>query len=140
MRQALRSPTVHLRAIVAAVLALGLVLAIATLAWAAPSLSIDSGPSGPTNDTMPLFGFTVDADATVECSIDQGTPAYGPCSGASTHAPVVPLPDGAYVFRVRATDVDEEQTEELRTFSVDTAAPSLSIDSGPAAPTNDTTP
>jgi hypothetical protein len=138
-RQALRSSTVHLRAIVAAVLALGLVLAIATLAWAAPSLSIDSGPSGPTNDTTPLFGFTVDVGATVECSIDQGAPAYGPCSGVATHAPDAPLPDGEYVFRVRATDGVEE-TVESRAFSVDTAAPSLSIDSGPAGPTNDAVP
>ncbi len=140
MRQTLRSSTVHLRAIVAALLALGLVAAIATLAWAAPSLSIDSGPSGPTNDTLPLLGFTVDAGATVECSVDQGTPVYGPCSGAATHAPDAPLPDGEYVFRVQATDENLEQTVATRAFSVDTAAPSLSIDSGPAAPTRDRTP
>jgi hypothetical protein len=140
MRQAPRSSTVHLHAIVAAVLALGLVMAIATVARAAPSLSIDSGPSGPTDDTMPLFGFTVGGGVTVECSIDQGTPAYGPCSGAATHAPDAPLPDGEYVFWVRATDAVEEQTVDSRAFSVDTVAPSLSIDSGPLGPTNDAMP
>jgi Bacterial Ig-like domain len=139
-RQAPRSSTVHVHAIVAAALALGLVLTLSTVAWAAPSLSIDSGPSGPTNDTMPLFGFTAEAGATVECSIDQGTPAYGPCSGAATDAPATPLPDGAYVFRVRATDAALEQTEATQAFSVDTVAPSLSIDSGPSGPTNDATP
>ncbi len=139
-RQSPRSSTVHLRPIVAAVLALGLALAIATVAWAAPSLSIDSGPSGPTQDTMPLFGFTVDPDATVECSIDQGAAAYGPCTSPSTHAPGAPLPDGEYVFRVQATDAAQEQTVETQTFSVDTTPPSLSIDSGPAGPTNDSTP
>ena len=139
MRQALRSSTVHLRAIVAAALALGLVLAIAALAWAAPSLSIDAGPSGPTNDAMPVFAFTADAGATVECSIDQGAPAYGPCSGPGTHAPDAPLPDGAYVFRVRASDGVEE-TVESRAFSVDTTPPSLSIDAGPAGLVNDATP
>jgi len=137
MRQALRSSTVHLRAIVAAVLALGLVLGIAALAWAAPTVSIDSGPAGPTNDASPLFGFTVDASATtVECSIDQGTPAYGPCSGAATDQPGAPLLDGDYTFRVRATDDQQEQTEMTRSFTVDTTPPSLSIDSGPAGPTN----
>jgi hypothetical protein len=140
MRQALRSSTVHLHAIVAAALALGGILAIAAVAWAAPSLSIDSGPSGLTNDTMPLFGFTADAGATVECSIDQGTPAFGPCSGAATHAPDAPLADGPYVFRVRATDGVGNRASASQAFSVDTAAPSLSIDSGPAGPTNDTTP
>ncbi|MGB2710398.1 MAG: Ig-like domain-containing protein [Conexibacter sp.] len=140
-RQAPRSSTVHFRhAVVAAVLVLGLVLAIATVTWAAPSLSIDSGPSGPTHDTLPLFAFTVDAGATVECSIDQGTPAYGPCSGAATHAPDAPLPDGEYVFRVRATDAAEEQTVESRAFAVDTVAPAVGVVSGPAGPTNDATP
>jgi Bacterial Ig-like domain len=142
MRQALRSSTVHLRAIVAAVLALGLVPAIATLAWAAPSLSIDSGPSGPTNDTLPLFGFTVDAGATaVECSIDDGTtPAYDACSGVATHEPDEPLEDGEYVFRVRATDAALEETVVTRSFSVDTADPSGSIISGPSGPTNNAAP
>ena len=139
-RQVPRSSPVNLRAIVAAVLALGLVLAIATLAWAAPSLSIDSGPSGPTSDALPLFGFTVDAGATVECSIDQGAPAYGPCTSATTHAPAAPLTDGDYVFRVRATDDQQEQTEASRSFSVDTAPPALSLDSGPFGLTNDATP
>jgi len=139
-RQAPPSSTVHRHAIVAAVLALGIGLAIATVAWAAPALSIDSGPSGATNDAMPVFGFTVDAGATVECSIDQGTPAYGPCSGAATHAPDAPLLDGDYVFRVRATDDQQEETEASQSFSVDTVAPSLSIDFGPAGSTNDVTP
>lgn len=133
-----RISTVHLRAFVAAALALGLVLGIAALAWAAPAVSIDSGPSGPTNDTTPVFGFTVDSSATtVECSIDQGTPFYLPCS--DTYAPLVPLPEGDYTFRVRAGDgVDE--TVATRDFTVDTTRPSLSIDSGASGPTNDATP
>jgi hypothetical protein len=140
MRQTPRSSTVHLRVIVAAALALVGILAIAAVASAAPSLSIDSGPSGPTNDTMPLFGFTAEAGATVECSIDQGTPAFGPCSGAARHAPDAPLPDGDYVFRVQATDAAEEQTVESRAFTVDTVAPAVGVVSGPAGPMNDTMP
>jgi hypothetical protein len=138
MRQAPRSSTVHLRAIVAALLVLGLVLVVATVARAASLVSIDSGPSGPTNDTLPTFAFTVDLTATtVECSIDQGTEAYVPCSG--TYAPAVPLPEGDYTFRVRASDgVDE--TIATQDFTIDTTRPSLSIDSGPPDPTNDTTP
>lgn len=141
MRQAPRSSTVHLRAIVAAVLALGLVLAIAALAWAAPSVSIDSGPSGPTNDAMPLFGFTVDASATtVECSIDQGTPAYAPCTSATTDVVTTPLAEGRYTFRVRATDAVGNRAIVSRTFTVDTTPPSLSIDFGPSGTTSDNTP
>jgi hypothetical protein len=137
-RKAPRSSTVHVRAIVAAALALGLVLTIAASASAAPSVTIDSGPSGPTSDTLPLFAFTVDLTATtIECSIDQGTEVYLPC--AATYAPIAPLPDGDYTFRIRATD-GVDQTVVTQSFTVDTRPPSLSIDSGPSGPTNDTTP
>jgi len=134
------SSTVHLRAIVAATLALALTLALAASASAAPSVTIDSGPDGPTRDTMPLFAFTTDVDATTECSIvpDQVAPVYVPCSG--TFLPDTPLADGAYVFWVRATDALLDQTEKSQPFTVDTTTPSLSIDSGPPGLTNDRTP
>lgn len=130
-----------MRVIVASALALGLVLAIAALAWAAPVLSIDGGPDGPTRETTPEFQFTVDGSATsVECSIvpDQATPAYGACSGATTHQPDRPLDDGDYVFWVRASDGVDESVER-RAFAVDTVA-QLSLDSGPTDPTADNTP
>jgi hypothetical protein len=139
-RQVQRSSPVHLRAIVAAMLALGLVLAIATLAWAAPSLSIGSGPSGPTSDVTPSFGFAADPGATVECSIDHGTPDYGPCTTATSHTAAAQLPDGDYVFHVRATDDLQEQTEASQSFSVDTVDPALDVVSGPPGPTTDTAP
>ena len=43
-----------------------------------PAVAVVSGPAGPTNNRTPSFGFTAEAGATVECSVDQGTPAYGP--------------------------------------------------------------
>jgi Bacterial Ig-like domain len=123
---------------VAAVLALGLLLAFAGSASAAPVVTIDSGPSTPTRDTMPLFAFTVDASAlTIDCSIDQGTEAYVPCT--SPYAPAAPLGEGDWTFRVRAGDGVEE-TVETQSFTVDTTAPTLSIDSGPTGGTNDRTP
>ncbi len=128
------------RVIVATALALGLALVLATLAWAAPVLTIDS-PGGPTSDARPQFTFTVDASATdVECSIvpDQATPVYGPCSGAATYQPDSALGDGDWVFWVRASDGVEE-TERSLPFSVDTVA-ELSLDSGPTDPTADATP
>jgi hypothetical protein len=105
-----------------------------------PSLSIDSGPSGPTNDTTPSFDFTVTGATTIECSIDQGGEAYASCSGVGTHRPAAALPDGDYTFRVRARDAAGNVTTRTRDFSVDREAPSLSIDSGPRGPTNDTMP
>ncbi|HKG40345.1 MAG TPA: Ig-like domain-containing protein [Conexibacter sp.] len=130
--------TVRVRAIVAAVLALGLVLAFASAVSAAPVVTIDSGPRGPTNDTMPVFGFTVDSSATaIDCSIDQGLELYLPCS--DTFGPLIPLAEGDYTFRVRADD-GVDATILTRDFTVDVTRPSLSIDSGPSGPTNDSTP
>jgi len=138
-RQALRNATVHSRAIVAAVLTLALILAIATVAWAAPVVSIDSWPSDPTNDRTPSFGFTVDASATtVECSIDQGTEDYQPC--ASPYTAPSDLPDGDWTFRVRAADVNLDPAVKSHSFTVDTVDPAVDVVSGPSEPTNDATP
>jgi hypothetical protein len=130
-----------LRPLVAAALALALALGVAAVASGAPTLSILSGPDGPTSDTAPSFTFEVDESATaVECSIDQGTPVYGACTGATAHSSESPLADGDYTFRVRAVDAAEEETVETRSFTVDTAAPPLTIVSGPDGPTDDDSP
>ena len=87
----------------------------------APGVVIDLGPSGPTPDSTPTFGFQVDEDDRVECSIDKGTPAFGPCSGPDTHTPSAALAAGSYTFRVRAWDEAGNNTTRTRAFSV--AAP-----------------
>jgi hypothetical protein len=72
----------------------------------------------------------------VECSIDQGAPAYGPCASATTHAALAPLADGAYVFRVRATDGAGNKASVTRAFAIDTAPQAP----GPESPRPDPTP
>jgi hypothetical protein len=96
-----------------------------------PTLTLDSGPSAPTTDTTPTFGFTAEAGTTVTCSIDQGVESPGPCSGAGTDTPGTPLPDGAYTFRVRATNAGAVDTVRTREFTVDTTPPETTIGSGP---------
>lgn len=87
-------------------------------ALAAPTVTIDSGPDGPTNESSPTFGFTVEKKTAVECSVDQGTEDFGPCTTASSHTDG-PLVDGDWTFRVRATDdVPETTTETRDTFRV----------------------
>ena len=93
-----------------------------------PETTIDSGPSGTTNDPTPTFAYSSnDAAATFECSIDQGTQAFQPCPGTGSGAftPLANLADGAYTFRVRATDpaTNTDQSPETRGFTVDTAPP-----------------
>ena len=129
------------RQLIVAAFALAVALALTAVASGAPSLTIDSGPNGHTRDTTPSFTFSTDAGAIdVKCSIDQGTPDYVPCTGASAHTSLTPLADGDYTFRVRAIDEIPEETVATREFTVDTAAPTLTLLSGPAEPVNDNTP
>jgi glucose/arabinose dehydrogenase len=69
-----------------------------------PDTVIDSIPQGTTPDTTPTFQFhSTKAGSSFECSIDQGIPAFDPCSGpGASHTPASALPEGAYTFRVRA--------------------------------------
>jgi len=131
-----RGSTVPLRAILATALALGLVLAFAAVASAAPFVTIDSGPSAQTRETLPSFDFSVDSALTVDCSLDQGIEAYAPCTSPYTATSL--LEDGDWTFRIQASD-GVDPTVETWSFTVDTVA-RLSIASGPAGPTNNTTP
>jgi hypothetical protein len=98
-----------------------------------PSVSIDSGPTGPTDDTRPTFGFSSsDSSATFSCSIDTGTANFGSCSGANSHQPAQNLSDGSYSFRVKATDPADNSSTATRTFTVDTSPPEVVL-SGPLA-------
>ena len=110
-----------------------------TVDTVAPAVQVDSGPEGLTNDNTPTFGFSSEPGAGFECSIDQGTPAFGPCSAAGSHTPAELLADGEYTFRVRATDAATNQAVATRSFEVDGTAPDTQIDSGPAALVNSAT-
>ena len=98
----------------------------------APLVSITGGPSGPTNAASPTFSFTAEPGTAFECSVDQGTPAFGPCSASSAHTPASPLADGDWTFRVRATDLATNSATATRSFTVDTVVPDTQIDSGPS--------
>ena len=113
----------------------------------APTLTINSGPDGPTNDNTPTFGFTPEVGPAVTCAIapgNPGTPSFSACNtsqGPNTHT--AGLGDGTWTFHVRAIDAAGNQTIRTRTFTVDTVLPNVSFTSGPfdsSGPTNDTTP
>ena len=107
-----------------------------------PAIEIVSGPDGLTNDPTPTFGFGAEAGASLECSLDQGTPAFGPCSGANTHTPAEPLADGSYTFRVRAVDAAGNEATATRDFAIDSTAPDTPelTETIPASPANDNDP
>ena len=68
-----------------------------------PETTIDSGPSGPTNDASPSFGFSSDdPGASFECRLDSNQEAdFQPCSSPQAYSS---LTDGLHTFEVRATD------------------------------------
>jgi hypothetical protein len=106
-----------------------------------PDVSIESGPAGPVSDPLPTFAFSSpDDSATLACSLAPASPTFAPCPPAATYEPPAPLTDGSYDFSVRATDPAGNSTMVDREFSVDTRAPSVTIESGPAGRTDDPTP
>ncbi len=106
-----------------------------------PETTIDSGPSGPTNDSTPTFGFSANEDATFECRIYPGVTPSGSFSACGDTLPDTQgsftsssLTDGQYTFEVKATDrgSNPDATPAQRTFTVDALPPETTIDSGPA--------
>lgn len=94
-----------------------------------PDTAIVSGPSGvisaPPSWTFQVAhpdaapGYTSHRTPLFECSIDQGTPSFAPCTSGQTFTG---LAVGAYTFRVRALDWDgTDPTPATRAFSI--AAP-----------------
>ncbi len=109
-----------------------------TVDTSTPQTTIDSGPSGATNDPTPTFAFSSSkAGSSFQCRVDAGT--FAACSSPHTTAQ---LTNGSHTFQVRATDPlgNTDATGDSRTFTVDTVAPQTAIDSGPAGTTHDPTP
>ncbi len=105
-----------------------------------PNTTINSGPTGPTADATPTFGFTsTEPGSTFACAVDDG--AYAACTSPHTTATLL---DGPHTFRVRATDSDgtphTDQTPAERSFSVDTVPPDTVIDTAPSGVIDDATP
>ena len=103
-----------------------------------PTVSVTSGPNGQTfgpGSTQSWTFSTIDASQlTVTCSVvPVSQPAsFGPCSGGSAAHSVTNLPEGAYVFQVKARDAAGNTTESAtRSLSIDSTAPDTSITSGP---------
>ncbi len=101
---------------------------------AAPAATIDAAPPSPSNDTGPSFAFSAGEASTFECSLDGG--AYAACT--SPHA-LSGLGEGSHTFAVSATDTaGNTGAADSHTWTVDTTAPSVTVGSGPADPTNGT--
>jgi hypothetical protein len=87
-----------------------------------PVVSIDSGPSGPTKNDSPSFGFsTNDATDTFECKLDGAS--FSSCSSPLGYTG---LAETSHTFTVRATDeFGNPGADATSTFTVDLTAPEI---------------
>ncbi|HWM11766.1 MAG TPA: Ig-like domain-containing protein [Solirubrobacteraceae bacterium] len=99
-----------------------------------PETAIATGPAAATSARTAAFTYSGDplggtAIARIECRLDGG--AWGACTDYSG------LTDGEHRFEARAVDAagNADGTPAARTWTVDTAAPQTSVDTGPAAAT-----
>jgi hypothetical protein len=100
-----------------------------------PETTIDSGPSGPTNDNTPAFTFSAnEPGSTFRCTVDGGPSTR--CASPLEIAPA--LADGHHTFAVAAVDRagNRDQSAAPAEFMVDTSTPDTTITAGPSGPTN----
>jgi hypothetical protein len=112
----------------------------ASVSWAidtvAPTVSIESGPSGSVASSSATFTFASDdAAAVLACELDGG--GFAPCE--SPHM-LTALAHGAHVFKVRALDPANNAAVDQRSWFSDTAPPVITFTGGPANDIADRTP
>jgi Ca2+-binding RTX toxin-like protein len=94
-----------------------------------PTVEITDGPSGTTTSTDATIRFTVDdPDATLECLLDSAP--WAPCAPEEDLV-LSGLNDGSHTFEVRARDGLDNEGSDSRSWTVDTAEPTVTITSGP---------
>jgi hypothetical protein len=101
-----------------------------------PTVTIVSGPPSPTNMTTATFVFSSnESPVTYVCELSPAT-TYTPCPASFTG-----LTNGPYTLKVKAMDQygNTSTTPAIWTWTVDTTLPLISIVSGPALQTNQTT-
>src|SRR5918999_321043 len=101
-----------------------------------PAVTIDGAPSNPSNDRAPSFEFSAGEPASFQCRLDAGD--WAACTSPQGYAE---LSDGAHSFAVRATDrAGNLGAAASYSWTVDTVAPTTTIDDAPPNPSSDRSP
>jgi|GEM_PF-332901 len=98
-----------------------------------PTVSINTGPSGPTNDKRPAFTFSSQTEnVRFHCAIAKvdEEPQFEHC-GTGSYQPAEDLDDGGYIFRVKVVDEAGDFRIAEREFSVDTVPPEITLTKAP---------
>src|SRR5262249_45963075 len=105
-----------------------------TVDTTSPDTTIDSAPSGSTTSTSASISFSGDDGAgtgvhSFRCSLDGAL-----ASACNSPADLTGLADGVHTFTVSAVDAvsNAAPTPASASWTVDTTAPSLPLDSGPS--------
>ena len=109
-----------------------------TVDTTAPQTTIASGPAALTRDSTPTVEFSAsETGSRFECRVDAAS--FSACDSPTTTAV---LSDGDHSFEVRAIDAagNPDGSPASRSFTVDTAAPHTTMNSGPSGPISDSTP
>ena len=113
----------------------------ATFSWTidtvAPDTAFTATPPDP-NNTAASFSITTDADASLQCSLDNA--AFAACTSPVSIG-LSSLPDGSHTFRARGVDAagNVDATPASFTWTTDTIAPTITLGSTPAAIATTTT-
>jgi hypothetical protein len=105
---------------------------------AAPDTTIDSGPTDPSNNVTPTFGFSSsEPGSSFECRVDGG--GWSACMSPHT---LPAMGAGGHIFDVRATDAagNSDASPASYTWTIDLTAPDTTMNSNPPSPDNDSTP
>ncbi|HEV7162983.1 MAG TPA: Ig-like domain-containing protein, partial [Solirubrobacteraceae bacterium] len=95
-----------------------------------------------TKDSTPTFEGSAGDSASVEVTVEGPSASKGAAvlsGGGWSYTPAAALPDGTYTARAAGKDLAGNVRERTVTFTVDTVAPSVTLESL-ATETNDTTP
>src|SRR5204863_4468807 len=107
-----------------------------TIDTAAPTASITTSPTNPSNSSAPSFSFSSEAGATFQCALDGG--AFGGCTSPKSYTGVA---DGSHTFQVKATDAAGNTGGAAgHPWTIDNSAPTASSTASPANASNSTSP
>ena len=101
-----------------------------------PTATLTAKPANPSNDPTPSFSFSASETSTFQCQLDAG--AFAPCTSPTTLGSTA---DGSHTYTVKATDAaGNAGLVTSYVWTIDTVAPTVTLNIKPPNPTNDTTP